>query len=365
MALELAKEICKIGHTVYIVSYPNALLLKEERNERLHLIKIEEINYPAFNTKPYLEVMASTICRLTLKYDIDIIHAHYVLTHSTAAILARDMLMSKNKLVKVVSTAHGTDIHMFGHNPSLSGLIEHSLFCSDSITYVCNYLKKEAETLFPRLKNKGHVINNFVNDVKFRPTESESARIATRKILGINEEDFIVYNASNYRNIKNLNLFLELATLLLDNGANDVRFLLLGSGPGERKLRESVSDKNLGDYFIFAGAVENVVPYINASDMALQSSLKEAMSLMLLEAMSCGLPIAAFDVGGNPEIITHGKNGYLFNSVGELLKYVIQLKNNLDLRSSMSTAGRSAILSNFSRKKISLCYEELYYNTIQ
>ena len=107
----------------------------------------------------------------------------------------------------------------------------------------------------------------------------------------------------------------------------------------------------------------NDVPRILAGlDAAALSSLSEGISLTILEAMSCGLPVVATAVGGNSEIIKNGQNGFLVDTdnTAELADKLSLLGNNPELRAQMGRDARDNIMSKWSLSKMNERYQGLY-----
>jgi glycosyltransferase involved in cell wall biosynthesis len=93
----------------------------------------------------------------------------------------------------------------------------------------------------------------------------------------------------------------------------DFLFAIIGSGPLEQSLRLKVKSLKLEDKIIFTGAIPNAAKYLKAFDVFVLPSEKEGLPYTIIEAMAAGLPIVASRVGGIPEMIKDGVNGFLIN----------------------------------------------------
>jgi glycosyltransferase involved in cell wall biosynthesis len=91
----------------------------------------------------------------------------------------------------------------------------------------------------------------------------------------------------------------------------DVRFLIAGSGPEERRLRESVARMGLGEKVLLLGQRDDAAALLRCLDVYCQSSWGEGMGSVLLEAAACGAPVAATSAGGIPEVVEHESTGLL------------------------------------------------------
>jgi len=121
------------------------------------------------------------------------------------------------------------------------------------------------------------------------------------------------------------------------------------------------------NWFSVKGGVtqHDLVTYYQAADLLLFPSIAENCPLVVLEAMACGLPVVAFDVGGIPELITHRKHGYIAKYRDSLdlakgLTWALSLSPKA--KTSLSSSSRHRISNHFSLPKMVNAYQELYDN---
>ena len=127
----------------------------------------------------------------------------------------------------------------------------------------------------------------------------------------------------------------------------------------------STFGSSLGDFKYSGGVLAPngkiyCVPY-NASDVFLVPSLQENLSNSIMESMSCGLPVVAFDTGGNSDLIEHSINGYLakkYETV-DFANGIMELLND-EIREEYSSKARQFILDNFDYKIVANKYNDLY-----
>jgi glycosyltransferase involved in cell wall biosynthesis len=133
--------------------------------------------------------------------------------------------------------------------------------------------------------------------------------------------------------------------------------LVLGSGPEEQALKQAA-----GAGILFAGRVEDVAPYLKASDLFILPSAAEGLSVALLEAMATGLPAISTNVGGAPDIIKHGQNGWLVppDHPPALQTALLTLLGNTTLRSKMGKAARQQVVGRYSLPVVAARLRELY-----
>ena len=135
-------------------------------------------------------------------------------------------------------------------------------------------------------------------------------------------------------------------------------FLLIGSGKDEERMRQAAS--GLGNVQ-FIGFVDNVADYLAALDIFVFPSRHEGLGSTLLDAMTFGLPIVATRVGGIPEIIRDGENGFLVDAgdIDSLVAETGRLLHDTDLRKRV---GRTNMLAaeSYTAQQMALRYEKIY-----
>ena len=125
--------------------------------------------------------------------------------------------------------------------------------------------------------------------------------------------------------------------------------LIVGSGPMLSPLLALRNRLGLADSCLFQPSVANVADWLNAIDIFVLPSRSEALSNSLMEAMACGCAAVASRVGGNPELIEHGRRGLLFKpqDVEDLAAQLAFLLDQEDARHALAEAGRRFLHENF------------------
>ena len=141
------------------------------------------------------------------------------------------------------------------------------------------------------------------------------------------------------------------------NKEYDIGFLMVGSGRDESKFKKASEDL---DNVYFAGQVENIGDYLNAFDVFIFPSRHEGLGSILLDAIDFGLPVIARDVGGIPDIIENGENGYLVSGENpDFLTPLIELYSDVTTRDEMSEKNRKKS-DEFSIERMTESYISLY-----
>lgn len=140
------------------------------------------------------------------------------------------------------------------------------------------------------------------------------------------------------------------------------QMVIIGKGRLEDELKKYCREKGLESSIKFMGVVGDVLPYYGIADVFLLPSSSEGVSIALLEAMSCGLPVVASNIPGNAEIIQNGKNGLLFdveNRMDCAQKIVLLLKDE-QLADRLKNEARRTIEELYSSDIMTKSFIEIY-----
>lgn len=200
------------------------------------------------------------------------------------------------------------------------------------------------------------VINNGTDTDKFRPVDKEE-RAALRFQLGIPDKKIFAYTGK-LNTGKGLDFLLDVWREFVAD-RNDVHLLLIGSGEGsflscEEDLWQFALTHGINDSITFTGYVENVHEYLKCSDIFVFPSENESLSNALIEALACGLPCLASDIGGIPDTVKDGFNGRLL-PVGDKnawLNAMRELLSDDGLALKLGGQGRSRVLEHNSMESV-------------
>jgi glycosyltransferase involved in cell wall biosynthesis len=229
--------------------------------------------------------MISAFFKTKLKKGNDIVHAHNL----------PSALPMKNASGKKILTLHGIyseQIDML-HGKTTGKLS--SSYEKDALTWAdaITVISKEAYDYYTKL---GFKVTHVPNAIDISSLPQQKDRRYEKQII-------FAGRLSKEKGILNL---LEVTKRLPD----DVHLLILGSGPEEDKVKESVKSKpNL--HFLGYQTKERTLELIRGSDVLVQPSIAEGISSTILEAMACQTPVIATNIGGNKEVIEHNKTGIL------------------------------------------------------
>ena len=128
---------------------------------------------------------------------------------------------------------------------------------------------------------------------------------------------------------KGQSLAIDVVSSLTKKGGN-IQLDILGDGKNRVQLQNQIDELKLNGNVNLHGNVDHPVEFLKRAKIYLHTAIYEPFGLVLLEAMSAGLPIVCTDAGGNRDIIEHGKNGYIFQErhTEVLANQIIELLEN-------------------------------------
>ncbi|NJB35391.1 glycosyltransferase family 4 protein [Croceivirga sp. JEA036] len=199
-------------------------------------------------------------------------------------------------------------------------------------------------------KNRTIKINNWYDSSRFFPPENNDEKRNKRQQLNIKEDSFVVVSTGGCSHVKNHFDIIKALNLLKDKG--NFTYLHLGEGITCADEVALARELNVLDNIKFLGNRSNVRDYLIAADVYLMPSRFEGLAIAAIEAMAVGLPSVLYDVPGLKDLIQNNNNGFLIKQdVNELVKAVLELKNNTQLNTKMSASAIAHVIENYSMIK--------------
>ncbi len=301
-------------------------------------VDITRVPALARSLNPIYDIQALwALWRIIRKGKPDIVHTHT----SKAGILGRWAAWLARVPV-IVHTPHG---HVFyGHFAAFFSklfLITEKL--TAPLTHKLIALTKGERDDYLALNlfasDSMEIIHSGVDIDAFAKVEADTG--ALRKELGIPEDALVVGSVGWLLPVKNpVGLLDALIPLLCERP--ELYLVFVGKGELEPVLREKAREKGGGDRVVFAGWRKDIPELMRLFDVFALPSLNEGMGRVVVEAMASGKPVVAADVGGIPDMVHHGKNGYLVDpqDTVSLKTAVAGLLDDSRLRESMGIEGR-------------------------
>ena len=349
LATSLGVELARRGHRVHFVSYERPFRLPEgEPRVEFHRVNIND--YGLFRYPDYTLPLSVTMAEVARRHALDVMHVHYAVPHATAALLARAM-MAPACGPKIVTTLHGTDTTLLGHDPGCRPAIRWALEHSDALTAVSSFLAAETVQVLG-VQHPIDVVPNF-----FVPRAPRRTPEAVRAELGLAPGMPLLVHSSNLRPLKRVDLLLE----ALARVRAPFRLLVLAGDRWEPFVPD-VRRLGLDDRVIVREQVQVIEDYLQVADLGVTTSDSESFCLAILEAMVFGCPSVATRVGGIPEVIEDGVSGLLVTP-GDAAAFAAAVERVLadrDLRHRMGQAARVRAQRHFVAEVVVPLYEAVY-----
>jgi glycosyltransferase involved in cell wall biosynthesis len=335
----------------------------QERRSQVEECGIQYIHIPVLvrNINVVYDAIALfKIWRFLAKEKFDVVHTHT----SKAGLLGRFAARLAGAPL-IVHTPHG---HVFF---GYFGPLKTKIFIfleklanrmTDKIVALTHREKADYISYRTCPEEKITVIHSGIELDKFQEYTSAEKR-KLKKEIGLPGDSFVLGTAGRLVPVKGPEFLIKASQTILSEHPRTY-FVFAGDGPLKEDLEKKATEAGVKKNIFFPGWRDDIVRILAAFDVFCLPSLNEGMGRVLVEAMAHGIPIVASDVGGIPDLVIHGKNGFLVppKNPEELAKHIQILIQNEDERRKMGEAGKK-MAQRFSHYtmviKIAELYEEL------
>jgi N-acetyl-alpha-D-glucosaminyl L-malate synthase BshA len=355
VATELGMELAARGHEIHFISYAPPIRLSDT-NHNIQFHEVEISSYPLFDHAPYALSLAVKMMQVAESENLELLHVHYAIPHSVSALLAR--MMAAPKRLPFITTLHGTDITLVGNDRSFLPITKFSIEQSDGVTAISHYLKQRTLEEFD-IKRPIEVIPNFVNCDLYCRTDNLTLRTQWAP-----DGEPILMHLSNFRPVKRITDVIEIFAMVREKMR--AKLVMIGDGPDRGAAEHLVRKKKLTRDVHFLGKQDRVYQFLSQADLFLLPSDIESFGLAALEAMACEVPVVATDVGGLPEVVEHGVDGYLFTprEVEIAGRYALEILSQADRGRAMGKAARVNAKKKYCANDVIPIYEAYYQQVI-
>ncbi len=165
--------------------------------------------------------------------------------------------------------------------------------------------------------------------------------------------------------LKRVHYLVELIEYFINRNVTRFKIHIVGDGDDLNRIIDFVFEKQLNDFIEFHGFQKDVIPYYKKFDIFINPSSEECLSMSMIDAGMMALPVVAFDVGGNNEIVLHEKTGFIANSKDEFFIKCLTLARDRNMRMNLGSMAYQHCNSLFSKEKhrntLGHLYDELFY----
>lgn len=316
--------------------------------EKLKLMGIKHYTIPDIENKSPKSILETirTVNKIVINEKITIIHTH----HRMAAFYVSLLKIYKNCCF--INTSHNT----FTNRKSLT-----SYAYKHANLIACGQMVKNNLVTFFDLPDKQvTVIHNAV-----KPYNEKIVEDALLTFLK-NKGSFIVCNVGRLSEQKGMEYFIKSIPEVINKNPS-VRFVVVGTGEDEEKLKELARHTNVEEYLYFFGYRSDIQNIMSQVDVVVLSSLWEGLPLTPIEAFSVGKTVIGTAVDGTVEIIKDGINGFLIEPknpqmIADKINYLV---NHREVLENLEAQAYSTYLNSFSFENLKLKYIEFYKGVIK
>ncbi len=308
---------------------------------------------PLVLSSPKHIVPALQLAGLLRREKVQVVHSHMFWSSLFASPIAWTC-----RVPAIVETLHGTEAWRTGWKASCfvdravtQFVSRHVAVCDSDVRFL------ESKKRVPARKIS--VIHNGVDIGRFGV--AENTRNAIRHSLGFSPSDLVLIVVARFHSGKGHRVLFDAMRQLLQTYPT-LKLICLGEGEQESELRAVCGPFGLADCVRFEGYQENVPEWLAAADINVLPTFYEGFPLTVLEAMACGLPTVASNVGGVPEAIEHGVSGLLVppGDAQSLAQALARLAGDAAKRMQMGQAARKRLEQNFLLERQVTSTEKMY-----
>ncbi len=358
VVFDLVCNLDKEKFEVEVACSANGLLVEKLRSRN---IKVYEVKNLVRRISVSNDIKAFfALKKIMKKGKYDIVHLH----SAKAGFLGRLAAKSAG-IKKIYYTVHSWSFY----NKSEYGFMEKVFIAMEKIgafgvsKIICVSNRVMADGIRKKIAShkKFMLIQNGID------FNIENKRDEIRANYGIKSNDIVVAMVARLAYPKDPLLFLQVAkeTLRQNSGqVQDVKFILLGAGPLQKKCHDFVEANGLENKVLLLGEKDPIEAreMFFSFDIFVLLSHFEGMPITILEAMFSGLPVVASCVGGIPELIDDRYAGFLVrnNYFGEIKEKIEYLIKNPQIRNQMGEYNKEKAQTSFTLNKMVYQYEKLY-----
>jgi glycosyltransferase involved in cell wall biosynthesis len=232
---------------------------------------------------------------------------------------------------------------------------------SDIITVNSTFMKRQLESIVPDSGHKIRILPMGINPAKYQDVTLSEKKDRERA-------GHIILSVARLIDLKGIVYLIEAMPDVISQYP-DTTLIIIGDGPEQDSLKKRAMDLGIETKVKFLGIInpDDLPPYYHSADVFVLPSINkagstEALGVVLLEAMASGCPVIGSNVGGIPDIITDGENGFLVPEKNpELIAdRIIQILSDPELQEKFRKNGLTRIRKSFSWDKIADDFSQIF-----
>lgn len=296
-----------------------------------------------------------SIRRIVENGGYDIVHVHTPIASAVTRFALRHMVEAKQ--IKIIYTAHG--FHFYKGAPLLNWLVYYPIEKYLSrYTDVLITINKEDYAI---AQNKMHAKRTeYVPGVGIDIEKIKSVKVDRNKKraeLGIPQDAFVLISVGELNKNKNHEVIIKAIGAMKE--VQNVHYIIAGQGPLDKYLLSLAERYGLENRVHLLGFRNDVIELLKSSDCFALPSLREGLSVALMEAIACNLPVICSNIRGNSDLTIHGRNGYLFDP-HNIVSFLACLKEAMQKNNTASNENEDGILNKIDGKHIRKIMNTVY-----
>ncbi len=351
----LSKGLVKRGHNVSIITRGSTGKVEKKLIDGINVYKATF--FPLYPFHMALHGFFVNSLLNSLSPEVSLVHLHSPLTPKVKTSLP--VVMTVHTAMRIDSRYHEVvDPYSLAEKVQsmyFSPLLESQLLrISDIVTAVSPSVANEL-TEYGIDSSKVKVMWNGVNEKSFPTNKNEKL------------EKYVLYTGV-LRARKGLFDLIKCA-IIVSKIIPDAKFVICGTGPLLQKLKEQVKSAGLEQKVVFLGRVDRkkLIKIYQGATIYVVSSIYEGLPTVILEAMACGLPVVATDIGGNRDLISSNVNGLLVppRSPEIMAQMIMELWNDEKLRKKLGDCARKTIMKKYTWDMITDNFINVYESLLK
>lgn len=222
----------------------------------------------------------------------------------------------------------------------------------DRIIAASDKVRKSTLNWFKLNPEKVVTVCNGVDQSVFKPAPATGKTI--RSLHDVKKNEKVILFLSHVTRQKGVDVAIRAFAEIVRRKSN-LKLMIVGGGDYLPEAKNLVLRLRLKPYVIFTGAAdyERVPDYINAGDILLLPTIRqEGLPLVIIDAMACGKPVVASNIGGNSDALEHGRSGLLTQpgSIEETVKSLEKLLDNAEFSRQLAQNALNEVKQRFSKE---------------
>lgn len=358
-AQNVAEHLIKEGHEVDVITGCWSKQLKEyDVVNGVDVYRVKMIKIHNLQSLSIILPIAHKTLKLDSEKDYDVIHSHLAFSAAQSGTIVKKFREKKHLI-----TVQGGDLVDYKEVSAKFGgilkpLISWSLRNADLVHAVSTHTERRAIALGAR---NTIIIPNGVDTEKFKSMSQDRLR----EKYGFSPDERIIISTSRLTPKNGMDYLIKATAKLLKEDFN-LHLIIIGEGYQREELRYLIKKLKIEDKVRILGYIphEEIPEYLNLSDLFVRPSLDEGFGISFIEAMACQIPVIGTDVGGIPDIIENGKNGFMVapKNVDELSNAIKKVLEDSSLKMRIAEAGYKTVKEKFTWEIVLKKMDELYKN---